>query len=401
MKVLGVLCAILVLFLTVSCSNEELEIVQNTNTKTETKSISSGNVESSTVVNLLISIDMDIDVLNEVKYSVEKSIYYGQDENSRFVDMINYSSSKISRSSKASLLIKMLNDKLNLLPINGMTNEDFFNGLINNNIQIYWPYSKNWDGETIPTITSKPEDESSWNYGYKRLKDINGSSYIDTVIVNAEYIKNNPVWIVNENSTNYNELPDFENNEFVKDGVFFYSEVGKDFLSMKESKSVNIPGQQSPVYIGTINALDDLEGGLAGGPEFRFKWGHCSSHFINSPSKGLVNTFSINLLIEEVGFEKQINYRILDNWIVNAETNYLLVFEQDGGANKTKDKYLTYNNFPNGKLEVKVSIPYEGNDDILFDQYLERNKVFSSDNKPFGEWKQYQGTLFWFTLPTE
>lgn len=376
-----------------------MEITQNTDSKIATKSISSDDVELSTLVNILMSIDMNIDILNEVKQRVEKSIYYGQDETARFVDMINYSSSKLSRSSKASLLIRALNEKLNVSSDYEMNKEVFFNCLINNNIQVYWPYSKKWDGKTIPTITSKPKNESSWNYGYKQLKDINGCLYIDTVVVNAEYIKDNPVWVINESSTDYKELPDFENGEFVKDGVFFYSKIGKESLRMKESKSINKPGP-FPVYIGTIKVLDTHEGGLAGGPELRFKWGHCGSILLNPGSKGFVNTFSINLLAEEVDHEKQVNYRILDSWIINVETNYLLVFEQDGGSNKTRDVSLRcVDNFLD-KFEVKVSIPFEGNDDILFDQYLERNKVFGSDNKPLGEWKKYQGPLFWFTLPT-
>jgi hypothetical protein len=37
--------------------------------------------------------------------------------------------------------------------------DSFLSALISSDIQIYWPYSENWDGRTLPIITFDPEDD--------------------------------------------------------------------------------------------------------------------------------------------------------------------------------------------------------------------------------------------------
>ena len=45
--------------------------------------------------------------------------------------------------------------------------DDFLAALTSSDIQIYWPYSENWDGRTMPIITFDPEDGSEVNIGYR------------------------------------------------------------------------------------------------------------------------------------------------------------------------------------------------------------------------------------------
>lgn len=76
-----------------------------------------------------------------------------------------------------------------------------------------------------------------------------------------------------------------------------------------------------------------------------------------------------------------------------------MIVEEDGGKSRSITKTLT-STFGGEKL-VQVTVPYKKRDEILFDQILERSSIFSEQNKPLGVWKQYQGTNFWFTLPTQ
>lgn len=69
---------------------------------------------------------------------------------------------------------------------------DLFEYLADNDIQIYWPYSENWDGETLPVITFAPENEDQdWNWAY--TQDGKEKVYVD-----EEYAKNHPVWVIDK-----------------------------------------------------------------------------------------------------------------------------------------------------------------------------------------------------------
>ena len=72
--------------------------------------------------------------------------------------------------------------------------------LMESDIQIYWPYSDNWDGETLPIITFDPEDDSDVNVGYKVLEDAQGNRYVEEIVVDEQMAMESPVWVVNRNT---------------------------------------------------------------------------------------------------------------------------------------------------------------------------------------------------------
>lgn len=390
------LSLICLLMLTNACTKDELENLPKQTSNILTKSIDNEFVKLSDVAYLLATLDLSQEVLNAVKQGVDRSIYYGQDETYRFKDMIHPDSSKINRLS-SSILIDKIKEKMELITYLN-DKKIFLTYLSEEDIQIYWPYSDEWDKKTNPVISYCDENEK-WSYGYKIIKQKDGTNHIDTVIVDENYIKNNTVWIINKNNTQYNDLPDFEEGVFIKNGVFFYSDIAAKWQNRQRDFS---PTENS-VSIGDINCKEDYEG-LAGGPEFRFFWGHISFNPMNplAPYIG-VNTYSINYTKKQLDKIKdkweRINYCIQPYWDERAPSNYLLVYEQDGGKNKTWEQELTVKGWNGEIYSATVKIPYEKNDDILYAGMLERSEVFSVKNKPHGEWLQYKGNNFLFTLP--
>ena len=73
----------------------------------------------------------------------------------------------------------------------GSSAEDFISMLSSSDIQIYWPYSELWDGETLPVITSDPMDDALRNVGYT----LDGRE----VVVDEEMAMRRPVWVINGN----------------------------------------------------------------------------------------------------------------------------------------------------------------------------------------------------------
>ena len=78
--------------------------------------------------------------------------------------------------------------------------DDFLDALTSSDIQIYWPYSENWDGATLPIVTFDPEDGSEVNIGYRLFINDDGSRCVESVEVDEEMAAESTVWVVNRNS---------------------------------------------------------------------------------------------------------------------------------------------------------------------------------------------------------
>ena len=78
--------------------------------------------------------------------------------------------------------------------------EEFLTALMESDVQIYWPFSEEWNGETMPVITYDPEDGSEVNVGYRLCVDDDGFRRVEEVIVDEAMADEVPVWVVNRNS---------------------------------------------------------------------------------------------------------------------------------------------------------------------------------------------------------
>lgn len=84
----------------------------------------------------------------------------------------------------------------------------FLDALSASGLQIYWPYSEDWDGKAMPVITFNPEESSGdaylrrqddSNVGFLREQLPNGAWIVKEVTVDEEYARNHPVWVINRN----------------------------------------------------------------------------------------------------------------------------------------------------------------------------------------------------------
>lgn len=401
------LCVLIVcLFAMASCSNDDLESVPVSNQTFKTKSVANV-VGLSTIAQLVASMEIDQTVMNEVKIGVDRSLTYGLDEEYRFTDMLRPTSSKLLRTTNNYSFVEKLKNILessSIVEAYGLNSSDILDYLSENDVQIYWPYSKAWDGRTKPVITYLLDGDENYRLGYM----INESSNIDTISLDKEFVKTHPVWIISKNNTPYDELPNFENGEYVnKDGVFFYSEVANQWLKEKTREVRTLPGTVpgympgSAVYIGSINSKNNHDGGLAGGPEFDFIWCHAGQPISGPDPIPFVNRYRINVSTSDVGTAKQIDLCIQPNWTPQEIDNALIVIEKDGGKDKNRSVSLKYNYM--GKiLPVNVSYKYEKRDDFILDKIFDRTDIFGDNNKTAeGTWRQYNGDEFWVTLPTK
>ena len=80
-----------------------------------------------------------------------------------------------------------------------MDADSFLKALTDSDVQIYWPFSDGWDGETMPVITFDPEDGSSVNMGYRIVIEDDGSRHVEEIVVDEEMATEAPVWVINRN----------------------------------------------------------------------------------------------------------------------------------------------------------------------------------------------------------
>lgn len=155
------------------------------------------------IAEALVHLHPDKEICEEVHSAVRKAVSLGLDES-------YYFSEALGKDSRITDINRSLQSKLNSLPTGNSIKEIFAKVVEDDDYmlhyQIYWPYSKDWDGNTMPTITFQteaavPQEE---NVGYRIVKD-----RIEEVTVNEEYAKKNPVWIINHNPVPYELYPDF------------------------------------------------------------------------------------------------------------------------------------------------------------------------------------------------
>lgn len=227
-----------------SCESEEIFSFQQENYSVKfSEKVKLEESNLSAVASMLSKISVNNETCNEVHKAVTQALDYGLEESYYFQEILN-NKTKINKTRSNSQLLGDLISSYYKNSTKRLLNSDStdLETLANSNIQIYWPYSENWDGKTLPVITFAPEDEDQeWNYAFK----INGEK-IDTIIVDENYMENNPVWIVNNSEIAYEDLPYFSQNQYSKNNVHFLADTGDKQNMAKIYTSTKAIGD--PVY---------------------------------------------------------------------------------------------------------------------------------------------------------
>ncbi len=150
------------------------------------------------------------DQMNEVYQAVCASSANGYDEEYMMSDLINSPGRGVGAKSDGTkavtyqtplrdLLVDHLSQKYSDTKAGAADVESYINSLLESGTQIYWPYSEDWDGRTLPIVTFDPGYGAESNYGYEILLDNSGARVVDSVYVDENLAKVRPVWVINKN----------------------------------------------------------------------------------------------------------------------------------------------------------------------------------------------------------
>ncbi|MBQ0150714.1 MAG: hypothetical protein KBT08_08905 [Bacteroidales bacterium] len=289
---------------------------------------------------LLCAADIDVATCKEVKSVIEKSISLGFDESLILADLFS-----ATKAGNNSYNCPMLLSKIK--SVSAETKSENFTNIFNDpTLQIYWPYSDNWDGVSLPTITYLPEDEDqNWNWGIKYMPgndDVNSR----IVMVDESYAITNPVWVINKNVIPYEYIQTIRenastHNQIITKSSDFHPWILDQVKMTKQYDGIFSAGNNVKITI----TIPPTTGSLGGTNAVFFT-------ILRKYAKGDGTWVAINRTLN-------------DNWIPEQYTNHMLMVETDGGTEQT----ITFGNqISDGQgnvTTVSQSVTYEDEDDII------------------------------------
>lgn len=314
----------------------------------------------------------DINACKEVKSIVELSIEYGRDEDARFRDLIGTEQSVFFKQSPQ-LKSPLFNRSFSKIYVS-QENDSTSSYLTDNDIQIYWPYSENWDGVTIPVVTFAPLDKNVTDImAYK----MNEYGKIDSLIVNENYAKKYPVWVINKNNIAYDNLPNFSKGEVIKnDIIYLQKSKSAKIIQATNDEPLNDSTYVYSIYIGSMRAERQWDTWIAGGSEFMFR-------MVGSKKTitGVEGDYSMATVCAPAFSRKDIDNKetkvlsslINIDWGVRETLNGFALWEDDGGSATQPVKFdIGYD-----KIKAAAEFKIGGVDDLIYQIGWERSSWFS------------------------
>lgn len=296
---------------------------------------------SPSVARMLAALPIDNSHLAEVYDAVCNSSGKGYDEEYMFRDVLDASSTK-SGKGLGSLIREYLDG---LYSTKGGGAGQLADELASSGLQIYWPYSDNWDGEQMPYVTYDPGYGLESNYAY-RLGD-----KTDSVLVDEAYAENHPVWVVNTNSD---------------DGFqpIFVPGKAKDAASQQPNATYR------RLVLKSFTMLRSYDTWFGGASEFWIKCGAVDGFSASTEAElklyyPSVTDFLVVVKRKYLRKELPLDALILTDFSNQLEKLAFLVTEDDGG-NSTSWKCTAVVKIKSKSYGLELELPYNDKDDIVW-----------------------------------
>ena len=253
--------------------------------------------------------------------------------------------------------------------IQDVSPEEILEDMQSSDMQIYWPYSENWDGKELPVITFDPEDESTSNIGYKVTRLEDGTASVDTVVVTEEMAEETPVWVVNRNSD---------------DGYLSLEVIRQLYPEWLEGGSVTVgpylaglalSGDTSHENVRTLILKDfvmnmNYDSWFAGASEFFVKCGAVENFTASteaelqlySPS---ITDFMIVVKRSQVGKPQPFNAVLVSDWTDQMDNCAFMIIEDDGGK-QTSWECRALVRIASKSYGIEIDLPFRTRDDIVW-----------------------------------
>ena len=271
-----------------------------------------------------------------------------------------------------------------------MDPDEFLGMLTESDVQIYWPYSEQWDGRSMPVITFDPEDGASENIGYRLVIEDDGSRHVAEVEVDEEMARNVPVWVVNRNDdAGYTSL------EMLRREDPEWGEGGGSII-VNPKRSAESPGTKAGGTLRTLILKDftmnrSYDSWFAGASEFFVKIGYLEDFTATTEAElrlytPTVTDFMIVVKRNQIGVPQNFNAILMSDWSEKADACAFMITEDDGG---TRTEWTSKAKvFVAGKsYGVEITLPLNARDDIVWRGKLSYDwfEKCNGQSWPFGD----------------
>lgn len=265
----------------------------------------------------------------------------------------------------------------------------WLDALESSDYQIYWPYSEDWDGCTLPVVTFDPGNGSEVNVGYEVKIADDGSRSIAEVIVDEEMAMARPVWVVNRNDDGNLMTPQMRDR--LDPG---WGGGGGEIIvrpAQASPSAVESTQRHRMLVLRSVTMLRNYDSWFAGASECSFKVGSADGFRAATEAElklyqPTITDFDLVLRRRQKGDEVVVNTVLVSDWTDQIENCVLLINEYDGGT-QTSWKCSIVAKYNSKSFGLDVDIPYHQKDDIVWRgqlsrSYMERN---SGRTGHFGE----------------
>ncbi len=353
------------------------------------------------VANLLSSLPLTTEQMREVYDAVSSSSINGYDEEYMMLDLfetpgrgVGEEETKAAEKTYKTPLRDMIlayvsqQSKSSSCPCDA----EFIDNLMSSSAQIYWPYSEDWDGRTLPVITFDPDNGSDSNIGYKLIYE-KGEHRVEEIVVTEEIAMQRPVWVVNNNTDSSHKTLEIMRREGN------YNEGGEIIVRPQSSSAlgpVQLPKQEnSPTLKSSNETVRTLllknftmkrhyDPWFAGASEFFIKIGAVENFTASTEAelKLYVPTITDFMLVVRRKFLNQtlpLNVVLVSDWSDQVTDCAFMIIEDDGGR-KTSWNCTALVRIESKSYGIELSIPYNQYDDIVWRGQLSSRYLKATSN---------------------
>ena len=240
----------------------------------------------------------------------------------------------------------------------------FLDALARSDMQIYWPFSEDWDGVQMPVMTFDPEDGSETNIGYRLVQDDDGFRQLEEVVVDEEMAKRCPVWVINRNDdAGYTSL------EMLRRQDPDWGEGGGNII-VKPADTRAGDKKLRTLLLKDFTMKRNYDTWFAGASEFFVKMGSVEDFTASTEAELRLYSPSITdfMIVVKRGQEgKALPFNaILVSELTDQLTHCAMMITEDDGGTITKWDCTAFVRIASKSYGIEISLPYNSRDDIVW-----------------------------------
>ena len=260
--------------------------------------------------------------------------------------------------------------------------EAYLEALMTSDVQIYWPYSDLWDGETLPVITFDPSDNSDVNEGYRLVRTEGGPLTLEKVIVDEDMASRNPVWVVNRNSD-----AGFKTLEMLRREDPQWGEGGGAVIVSPSLRPMTKTGADKPLkslVLKDFTMKRNYDSWFAGASEFFVKTGFVEDFTASTEAElklynPLITDFMIVVKRSQKDKPQPFNAVLVTEWPEQMTHCAFMITEDDGGT-KTEWKCTALVRIASKSYGLEINLPFNSRDDVVWRGQLSSRWIEANSN---------------------